>query len=565
MAVSKYVLQDRPYEQRVIPIGAPIANTRLYILDASLQPVPVGVPGEIHAGGVGIARGYLNQPDLTAQKFIPDPFSEQPGARLYKTGDLARYLPDGNIEFLGRIDHQVKVRGYRIELGEIESLLAQHPSVQACAVISADGGSAQSPEDGQLVAYVVPEPGAPLESGELRGYLLEKLPHYMIPSAFVPMEALPYNANGKLNRKALPAPDATTPTASSAYLSPRDALELQLVRIWEEALNVRPVEVRDNFFELGGHSLIAVRVMAMVEAQLERGFSLTELFKEPTIEHLAAILRQGQGHAAPTPVLVPIQPKGEKRPVFFVHPSGGSVHWYADLARELGANQPFYGVQAQGLTGDQELHTRVEDMAACYVSAIREFQPQGPYVLGSWSMGVVIAFEMAQQLRRQGQEVGLLAILDQGPFYPKPGPADEAAYLVDLFGQHLDLSVEKLRELASDERIAFILEEARRVNWIYPDVTFEQFRHYVRIMQTQTDAWIGYTPAPYPGRLTLFRATDREEGPAEAPDLGWGKFALGGVEIVDIPGDHLSMVHAPDVQRLARELQARLEELQVKA
>ena len=558
VAASHYLVAETP-KGNLVPIGRPISNTQLYLLDSRLRPVPVGVPGELHVGGVGLARGYHNRPELTAEKFIEiRELENSPILRLrsgqvsnspilYKTGDLARYCPDGNIEFLGRMDHQVKIRGFRIELGEIEAVLKRHPALQDAVVIARE-----SEGEKRLVAYVVPkEEGGPgIE--ELRGFLQAKLPAYMVPAAFVSMAALPLNPNGKVDRKALPAPDSDRPDLAKTFVAPRDALELQLSRIWEDILGVHPVGVTDDFFELGGHSLLAVRLAAQVRQQLGRDLQLMTLFQNTTVEQLASALRREQRGATS---LVEIQPRGTRRPLFFIHPSGGSVHWYADLARRLGKDQPFYGLQARGVNGDQEIHTRIEEMAACYVAAIRAAQPEGPYQLGSWSMGVIIAFEMAQQIRAEGQEVSLLAMLDQGPFTPGEPPEDDTAYLADVFGKHVPVSVDRLRQMEPEAQVAHVLAEAKRVKFVYPDITLEQFSRFVHILKTHTEAWRQYEPQSYPGRVTLFRSAEQ----AEAGDLGWGQVALGGVEIHEVPGDHLSMIHEPDVRSLAEKLKACLE------
>ena len=555
VAASYYLAPDGAEKMATVPIGRPIANTQIYLLDAQLQPAPVGVPGELHIGGVSLARGYLNRPDLTAEKFIPHPFSDEPGARLYKTGDLARFLPDGNIEFLGRIDHQVKVRGFRIELGEIETVLEGHPALSQAVVLARE----DNPGDKRLVAYIVPQQGESPATGELRNFTQQKLPAYMVPSTFVTLDALPLTPNAKIDRRALPPPEGTRPD-SEKTVPPRDALELQLARIWEEILDIRPISVKDNFFDLGGHSLLAVRLIAQIQQQLGQDLSLVTLFQEPTVEHLASILRQ-QG-STDSSSLVPLQPKGSKPPLFFVHPSGGSVHWYADLARYLGSEQPFYGLQAQGLNGDQTIHTTIEDMASHYVSVLREFHPQGPYLLGSWSMGVIVAFEMARRLQAQGQKVALLALLDQGPTLPAKEPKDDADYLMDVFGKHLPLSLDHLQQLEPGEQVAYVWHEARKANWIYPDITLAQFSHFVHMLRTHTEAWRRYVPRIYPGRITLFRARKQPQEGHPDPDLGWAKLAAGGVDIHKVPGDHLSMIHKRHARTLAKRLTTCIDEIQ---
>jgi amino acid adenylation domain-containing protein len=270
--------------RRSVPIGRPIANTRIYLLDSLLEPVPVGIPGEVHIGGVGLARGYLNRPDLTAEKFIPNPFSDEPGSRLYKTGDLARYLPDGNIEFLGRIDYQVKIRGFRVELGEIETVLADHPGVrQSVALVRED-----EPGQKRLVAYVVAKQEFSLTTSELRGFLKDKLPEYMIPSAFVTLDALPLTPNGKVNRKALPAPDQSRPEQENPFVPPSTAAEKRIAEIWAQVLKVDRVGIHDNFFDLGGHSLLATQVMSRVRDAFQIELPLRSLFVAPTVAGLGA-------------------------------------------------------------------------------------------------------------------------------------------------------------------------------------------------------------------------------------------------------------------------------------
>src|SRR5262249_733028 len=273
------------------PIGRPIANTEVYLLDRNLQPVPLGVTGELLIGGDGLARCYLNDPDLTAEKFIPNPFSEAPGARLYKTGDLARYLADGNLEFLGRIDYQVKIRGFRIELGEIEVALSQHPAVREVAVMAHE----DSPGDKRLVAYVVPQDGQADALTDLRGFLKQSLPEYMVPSAFVTLERLPLTPNGKVDRKALPAPERTV-FDEAAYVAPRTATEEILAGIWAEVLGLERVGINDNFFKQGGHSLLAVSV---IERDRRAGLhvDVRTLFVTPTLAGLAAAGGGGSGAA----------------------------------------------------------------------------------------------------------------------------------------------------------------------------------------------------------------------------------------------------------------------------
>jgi non-ribosomal peptide synthetase component F len=274
--------RDKP--TKVVPIGRPIANTQIYILNWQLQPVPIGVAGELHIGGNGLARGYLNRPELTQEKFIANPFSNDPTSRLYKTGDLARYLPDGNIEFLGRIDNQVKLRGYRIELGEIETVLGQHPTVQSSAVMARE----DTPGDKRLVGYVVARPEVRFDTVDLRNHLKQKLPEYMIPSAWVLLDGLPLTPNGKVNRNALPAPDQSREETGQSYTAPRSSLEQSLTEIWAGVLKIAKVGIHDNFFELGGHSLLATQVVSRMRNSFAIDLPLRLMFEAPTVAEIAA-------------------------------------------------------------------------------------------------------------------------------------------------------------------------------------------------------------------------------------------------------------------------------------
>jgi thioesterase domain-containing protein len=548
-----------------VPIGRPVSNVRTYVLDDQFQPVPAGVPGELCVGGVQVGRGYLGRPGLTAERFIPDPFSAAPGARLYRTGDLARYRSDGTLEYLGRIDFQVKLRGFRIELGEVEEVLKQHPAVHRGVVIARE----DRPGDQRLVAYVVPAPGEPFDPRPVRAFLSEKLPEYMVPSAFVALEALPLTPSGKVDRKALPAPEHTG-SDDRPHVAPRDNLELQLARVWEEVLGVRPVGVTSNFFELGGHSLLALRLMAGIRGSLGRTLPVVSLFQAPTVEGLANLLRR-QRQPAPWSPLVPIERRGTRRPFFCVHPVGGNVLAYAELARRLGPDQPFYGLQARGLEEELKPCQTIEEMAALYLSAVRAVQPSGPYRLGGWSMGGVVAYEMAQELRRQGETVEVLALFDshatttaQPP--PPSRELEEARMAIlfarsaaaELFGGTLPHSDEELALMSPDALLRLLLEESQKAGVVIPEAGIEQVRALRAVFEANLRAVERYVPRPYPGPVTLFRAAEAPPSTPEPGDLGWGALAAGGLEVHQVPGHHHSILRAPNVQVLADRLRAHL-------
>jgi len=481
---------------------------------------------------------------------------------VYRTGDLVKWLPDGNIEFLGRIDHQVKVRGFRIELGEIEAVLGQHPAVQEMVVLARE----DDPGGKRLVAYVVPNEEQEPTVSELRRFLQEKLPNYMVPSAFVTLEALPLTPNGKVDRRALPAPERAGFDLTGTLVPPRDILELRLLQIWEDVLGVQLIGVTHNFFDLGGHSLLAVHLLARVQQELGQRLPLATLFQDATVGHLATVLRQHQGAVTPSSSLVPIQAgNSNERPLFFVHPVGGNVFCYADLSRHLGPDQPFYGLQAQGLDGEKEPHARVESMASHYVELLQTVQTQGPYLLGGWSLGGVVAFEMAQQLQAQGQEVALLALIDSyaltGDQEPEP---DDVTLLGDLA---LDLGLplnqiaferDRFEQLEPDERLAYVLEEAKRAGVVPSDIELIQVRHLFQVFKSNVQAMRRYVPYAYPGPIALFKASEQFDEQVFAEDLGWGVLAAGGVAMYAVPGNHYTVIREPNVEALAGQLEHHL-------
>ncbi|WP_292877333.1 non-ribosomal peptide synthetase [Nostoc sp. NMS1] len=563
------------------PIGKAVANTQLYILNPQLQPVPIGVAGELYVGGTGVGRGYLNNPELTTKVFIPNPFG-LPGTRLYKTGDKARYLNDGNIEFLGRIDYQVKIRGFRIELLEIEAVLAQHPKVQECVVILWEQSG-----DKRLVGYVVPhrQVETPDLEVQLRHFLKERLPEYMMPSAFVMLESLPLTPNGKVDRRALPAPDKSNFIRKTKFVPPRGSLELQLTSIWEGVLNLHPIGVQDNFFELGGHSLLAVHLMAQIQQQLEKNLPLATLLQNPTIEQMASTISQHQDSQSWSP-LVAIQPDGSKTPFFCVPGGAMDVIEFYHLARSLGSEQPFYGLQPRGLDGELEPHTRIEEMASCYIAAIQTIQPQGPYLLGGHSFGGYVAFEMAQQLQQQGHEVALLAILDVMAIVPnlnKPVTIDgddakDLIYLIRLmerfFEKKVEFSYETLLTLDAEAKLNYLAERLKVANLLPPQVGTKQLRGFLKVSKATGEAFDFYLPQHvYPSQITCFRASEVNSDDVSSlfeyseilqdPALGWNEFSSKTVEVHIVPGDHVTMMTQPHVLTLADRLQTCIEKAQV--
>lgn len=388
-----------------ITIGRPIANTEVYVLDAHLHPVPIGVPGELFIGGAGLAQGYHRRSDLTRDRFIPHPFSGDPEARIYRTGDLARYREDGKLIHMGRLDTQIKVRGFRIELEEIQSVLSRHPKIRETVV------TARADQHGlnQVAAYVVAAAGAVPAADELRAYARAFMPEYMVPSYFVTMDKLPLTANNKIDVRALPAPEASSRAEGVARIAPRNGMELQLTALWQQVLGVQEIGIHDNFFDLGGHSFKAAQLFFQLEAVFGRQLPLATLFQAPTIADLAAVLTQANW-TPPWQSLVAIQAEGASTPLFMVPGVGGNVLVFAKLAKLLGTDQPIYGLQARGLDGKEAPFTSVPDMAAHYVQAIKQVNPQGPFLIAGVCTGGLIAYEMARQLREERKETTIFML-----------------------------------------------------------------------------------------------------------------------------------------------------------
>lgn len=584
-----------------VTVGRPIPNVQAYILDQHLQPVPMEIIGELHIGGAGLARGYLNHPELTAERFISNPFSDEAGARFYKTGDLARYLPDGNIQLAGRIDDQVKINGFRIELGEIETALRSDASVRDAVVVARE----DRPGEKRLVAYVVPKQSRDLDAqagmnDELRKFLKKKLPGYMLPAAFRLLDALPLSPNGKVDRKRLPLPDRMQINVGENYARPRDPLEKHLVEIWEEILNVHPIGIRDNFFDLGGHSLLSVRLMDRIEQELGKKIPLATLFEEATVERLAAEMLK-QEAITPQSTIVEIQKGGSMRPFFFLHGDyNGGGFYCLNLARGLRADQPFYAIQPHGLDGEP-IPATIEAMAISHLQALRAFQPTGPYLLGGYCNGGLVAFEMGRQLELQGERVDLLVLLCAS--------ASNVRYkLLQSIVNRVNREVEarlsrflalrervvriegiwnyyrgrlgELSRMEADEQITFLGNKAGKVvtnlagalrsvliagkspeapSNIDQMAQAAEDRHH-RATAIYDRAALGYVPKHYAGRVIVLWPGELALDNPDDPSDGWSKVAAE-VAVHTIPGGHITCV-TRHVHDLAGVLQACLEKTQ---
>jgi amino acid adenylation domain-containing protein len=532
-----------------ITVGHVIANTWFYVLDENGNPVPNGEKGELYIGGDGVAHGYLNRPELTAERFLPDPFRQQPGARMYRTGDLAAIREDGATEIFGRTDSQVKVRGFRIELGEIESVLAQCPLVRENAVVVRTELSGEP----ALAAYFVAHPSNDL-IGEVRAFLEAKLPAYMIPTHLIELAEMPRLPNGKINRSALPELAEIARTQENGGEG-TDELEAKLLEIWKSVLERQSVGRDSDFFDSGGSSILAARLFARIEKQLGKDLPLSTLLQAPTVAKLAAIIRD-TGWTPPWGTLVPICATGSKPPLFLVHAIGGNIVGFHSLGSCFGGDQPVYGIQARGLDGVEDVATSVEEMAADYIRAIRSVQPNGPYRLGGFSAGGVVAFEMARQLQRAGEETALLALLDTQMGTP------------DVIGA----ASSEFSALSRWRRVLLLnLRGIRRTNWIeFAGLKMRNWGMAFHIWAYgkgfgRLNTWEAfmlalrrYQPKPYNGNAVLFRAEDEL---VEYPDptFGWSPYIKGDLRIVEAKGDHDNFLSEEFIRNLGTELNRLLE------
>jgi len=557
---SAYVLPNGRHHAGPVPVGRPIQNLTFYVLDGHLEPVPVGLPGELYIGGVGVARGYLGRPGLTAEKFVPDPFDGS-GARMYRTGDRARWVADGNLMILGRTDHQVKIRGYRVELGEVEAVLRRRPEVRECIVVVRE----DRPGDRRLVAYVVADPGA-ADPAKLREHLRRTLPEYMVPGAFVMMVALPQTPTGKLDRKALPAPEYGR--GKGEFDEPRSFVEARLLRIWEELLGVEMIGPTRNFFELGGNSFLALRLVAAANRALGCDLPLATLFAGGTVRHMAeAVERQAREAPAPLSPVVPLQPEGPLPPLFCVHPADRSVVGYVNLVRHLGPGQPVFGLRDLG----DDLSRPLVQIAAEHVRAVRSVQPAGPYHLLGWSFGGFVAYEMAVQLERSGERVAFLGMLDTiAPSLVQAWPwtrdldfiAGAASDVAALSRRPFALDRDALERLEVEEQLRRTAEALHAQGAAPAGFGVARLREHYETLRDRVRSRAGYVGEPFSGTLTLFRASLVKERWIEffAPytdeekrTLGWCRH-VAEVEVRPVPGAHVTLGSEPHVRVLARQM-----------
>ncbi|GHH88233.1 hypothetical protein GCM10018793_67110 [Streptomyces sulfonofaciens] len=554
--VSYWAVERTAADTAVVPIGRPVANTALHVLDERLQLLPPGIPGELHIGGVQLATGYLGRPGLTAERFVPSPLpGAGPGERLYRTGDLVRHLPNGALEYLGRIDGQVKLRGFRVELGEVEAALTSHPAVSAAAA---------GVWDGRLAAYVVPT-GDPPDAAELKAHAGRWLPEHMVPSAVLVLPRLPTTANGKLDRRALPEPRQAA--AATRFTAPRTPLEAAVAAVWAEVLGRDGIGVHDDFFALGGHSLLAARLVTAAERRFGVRLPLAALFRAPTVARFAALVGGGVSTSAPgSPLLVPVHgggAPGVHAPLFAFHPAGGDVMVYRQLGALLGT-RGLVGVQSRAQTGADE-HTSLAEMAAEYAAAVRGHQPAGPYHLMGWSMGGTTAVNVAALLEAAGEEVAFVGLLDSSvptddEHDPLLVPAVALAGAVPdlrVDGAALDTLREKLRGLPLAARLAGLRSWARSQGLLSDDVPLDVFRRQADLAQQHEQLVLGHRPPVVEAPLSVWWAETR----LHRRRTDWRAHTRGPVHEETIPGNHFTMLRPPHAAVAAARLLAALDQV----
>lgn len=552
----------------IITIGRPIQNTQAYILDEHLNPLPEGSVGELYIAGDGVARGYLNRPELTRERFVDNPFDRSKNSKMYRTGDLGKFINNGEIHCLGRIDQQVKVRGYRIELGEIEHALVTQVGISEAVVMARE----DRPGDQRLVAYVVTSPALSPDAFRKqlpvwRTKLQDVLPVYMVPSEFVSLIQLPITPNGKIDRKALPKP-AAQPVAANEEAEPVTKTEKLIADIWKEALDLAQISVDTDFFEAGGHSMIAVQVMAQLEKETGKRLPLSTLLTYPTIRKLAELFRKNVPQTR-WKSLVPIKPNGSKVPIYIIHGIGLNLLNFSSLVSYMDAEQPIYGLQALGLDGEDEPLDNMEAIATHYLSEVLEQNPDGPYAIAGYSFGGYVALEMARQLKEMGKVVKLLAMFDTNA-QESDNKKSGLAWLSRKINRQLPKLIWFTNSLIQSPLSTLQYQQQyvkRQVNTFLQFVglqkrvqVVEQLDHLHRIMEKHELAFHAYSMKPYDGIVDLFKAKLRVYFVDDLNYLGWGKYALRGVRVHDVPGDHKQMLLPPNDKIFAESLQQALDE-----
>ena len=572
-----------------IPYGKPLTNQHFYVFNELMAPTPVWVVGQLYIGGIGLANGYWRDDLKTKSCFITHPVT---GERLYKTGDLGRYLPDGDIEFLGRSDFQVKINGYRIELGEIEATLKQHPAIKQ-AVVTAVG---EEREKKSLIAYVVPEAEiteiSHLTSSEMRRFVQAQLPEYMIPSIFMVLDSLPLTNNGKIDRRSLPLPDQTKPELEKTFVAPRNSIEQLLIETWTEVFKFEQIGIHDNFFELGGHSFLALQLISKINQKLDTNISLGLLFQYPTVADLAVRVAKNSDNSV-SKYLVPIQVEGTQPPLFCIHPAGGQVMVYQHLAACLGTERPVFGIQSRALNHPEQEHKSIDDMAAEYAQAIYQYQPHSPYYLMGWSMGGVIAVSVAKELEKQGHKVAFVGLVDsflmsdlimalshvgralaqaqalsdnaanfkRDPFMELAlvfgGTFFDAFMALDAVEQQ-ELQ-EELINLSSHQRLQQIMVWGQKRNLLPTDISIDILEKQLTITEIHDRLLKVHRSPQIEAPLHVWWALDQQDERLSYTE--WSKYTTSASFTKTLDGNHFSIIRPPHIKTLAQEFQKSLSEI----
>jgi amino acid adenylation domain-containing protein/non-ribosomal peptide synthase protein (TIGR01720 family) len=570
-AHKTYLREEISSAAAIVPLGAntsltllgrPARNTEIHVLTSGLQPAPTGIYGEIYVSGTLLPHGYWDSPGTTAEQFIPNPFTDRPGARLFRTGDIARWNEDGSLEYGGSLTEHSPTIAAAVRTVATESALLCHPELCEVAVTTWEDMAGQK----KAVAYIVADPKSLSAVEELCEVARKRISRHWVPELFVRQQQLPAGMNGRCNLKLLPSREEMEGRVEEIYVAAADAIEVRVRQIWEQLFNIRPIGVREDFFELGGHSMLAVCLIDKLNREFDRNLPVSLLMQNGgTIEHVAWAIREQGGPIAWSP-LVRIQPGTDRPPVFCVHAMGGDVFCYLNLAHYMGQDQPFYGLQSRGWGGEGELERTVQEMAATNVAAIRKKRPHGPYILAGWSFGGMIALEMAHQFRDSGESVAMLAILDtnlkvrgQQPLPKRLGEThgdlpiktqqDWAKIILRFARPGRAIPEEELRQFERvEDQITYAIERGV----LPPALSVEAAMCYVRASAANTRARDTYVPQPYPGPIVLFRAMRGHVLRCPDPTLGWQEIALGGLEIIDAPGEHDTFVERPYVEEVAR-------------
>jgi amino acid adenylation domain-containing protein len=537
-------------EKGTIPIGRPISNTQFYVLDSDRNLVPEGVLGELYIGGDGLARGYLHRVELTQERFVTSPFD--PDARLYRTGDVARRLSDGTVECLGRADNQVKIRGFRIELGEVEAVLGRQEAVRQCVVVARE----EAAGDKRLVAYYEARAGSDPAASDLRMHLKATLPDYMAPTVFVRMDKLPLSPNGKIDRKALPAPaqGEGVSSPSDAYVAPRNETERALAEIFSRVLGVEQVGINDDFFSLGGHSLRAVHAISMIKSELNVELPVRVLFQAQTVSQIAAFIAERSGSRTKQSsdewaTCIPIQPKGSNAPLFCVARPNVNALGYLFLSRQLGPEQPVYGLQRR-MPEDPVLEftpEQIRETAEEYTRVMRSVQPRGPYFLVGQCQGAYIAFEMTRQLESQGERVGVLGMLD---VWPEENTRSKALFFADFYARKLLRLFSRKAANETTAKTALPNSKLSEAGTSTPAAAGGSGKQLWRTYWPEP----GFKPAVISSRIVVFPVASQPIYRIRDEAMGWSRRTSGGVVIEEIPGDHLTLLQEPFVKVLAEKI-----------